>query len=126
LESCTEDSETNKLTPEDALREFIIAYASFLKKENVLPLILLRERHQLRRKYKKMLRKIEQSIFLRVKKEVMKVDSIKKNYDHNVISFLIISMSHWMGYWINEKRELSLQEAINQNINIIFYGMLKK
>lgn len=125
LENCIKRSEKEDLNAEEALKRYIATYAYFLNKSREIPLLILRERHQLTGKYKKGIYKIEHEIFNRMKNELKKVPSIDKKYDLNVISFLIISMSHWIGYWLKQKESLNLDSVIQQNIDIIFHGILK-
>jgi hypothetical protein len=40
------------------------------------------------------------------------------------MSFQIISMTHWMGYWFDSKGSLSESDAIDQMVDIIFNGIL--
>ena len=69
---------------------------------------------------------MEREVFDTLKSEIKRLPGVSKKHDPNVISFLIISMSHWMGYWLKEKGKLSLESAIEQSVDIIFHGILKK
>ncbi len=85
--------------------------------------LVLRERHQLTGENKKKLLQKEREIFRLIKNEVERLPHVNGKYNRSLISFLIIAMCHWMGYWFQEKRELSHEEAINQNLDIIFGGI---
>ena len=126
LQNCIKNSEENKTKPEIAFKQFIVTYASFINNEKETRLIILRDRHQLTGKYKKGLYKMEREVFDTLKSEIKRLPRVSKKHDPNVISFLIISMSHWMGYWLKEKGKLSLESAIEQSVDIIFHGILKK
>ncbi len=122
LESSICDSKAQGLSPEESFRRLIVTYATFINKEKDVRLLVLRERHQLTGKYKRGLREIERKLFRTLKRELEKIPNIDKKANHNVITFLIIAMSHWMGYWLGPDGELSMESAIDQNINIIFHG----
>ena len=89
-------------------------------------MLVLRERHQLTGKNKRDLFKREQAIFHLLKEQLNKIPNIDKKIDLNVISFLFISMSHWLGYWFKERQERSLEEIIDQNIQVVFTGFKKR
>ena len=125
LESCRMKSRGNGRDPELSLREMIHTYARFLIKARVNSQLVLRERHQLTGENKKKLLEKERELFRLVKQEVSKIPNVNKKFDLSVISFLIISMCHWMGYWLKQTGKLKQEEAINQSIEIIFGGMLK-
>jgi len=126
LRNCVKECEAKGLEPEDALKKYLTKYANNLNKSGEAPLLILRERHQLTGKYKKELHKLEQDIFHGIKNELKKFPYIDKKYDLNVISFLIISMSHWIGYWLKPKGKLDLGSGIKENIDIIFHGIVKR
>ena len=65
-------------------------------------------------------------MFRLIKNELQKIHNLEKKIDLNVIAFLFISMSHWVGYWFKEGKKLSLEAIINQNIWVIFHGILKR
>jgi|GEM_PF-1459565 len=126
LQNCIDRCEEENLPRLETFRNLAIAYASVLNKDTVVPLLILRERHQLTGEYKSRLYQIEQKIFRYLRKEAEKVTDIKEGYNLNAISFLIISYSHWMKYWLKENRELTTEDAIEQAMDIIFFGMLEK
>jgi hypothetical protein len=71
--------------------------ANYSSSNEEVRLLVLRERHQLAGENKRHLFKREQAIFHLLKNELVEIPHVdKKNYP-NVISFLIISMSHWLG-----------------------------
>jgi AcrR family transcriptional regulator len=125
LESCRTKCRGNGRDPESSLRELIHTYARFLIRAKMNSQLVLRERHQLTGENKRNLLKKERELFRLVKQEVSRVTHVNKKFDLSVISFLIISMCHWMGYWLKERGGLKQEEAINQNIEIIFGGMRK-
>ncbi len=123
--SITESSE-KKLLPKESLKNLIQVYARYLNHDKDLRLIVLRERHQLSSEYKKELFKREQEIFRLLRDELQKILDLEKDLDPNVITFLFISMSHWLGYWFREGGKLDMNEIIDQSIWAIFHGMLKR
>jgi hypothetical protein len=108
------------------LKNLIQVYARYLNHDKDLRLIVLRERHQLSSEYKKELFKREQEIFRLLRDELQKILDLEKDLDPNVITFLFISMSHWLGYWFREGGKLDMNEIIDQSIWAIFHGMLKR
>ena len=118
-------SQEKGLNDKLAFQEFIRTYAAHLNRNKELRLLVLRERHQLTGKNKGDLFKREQAIFHLLKNELKKIPGMEKGSDHNVISFLIISMSHWVGYWFKEGKKLSLEEIIDRNIRVIFNGIFR-
>jgi len=126
LKDCILESEKKKLDPEDTLRKLIYAYANFINNEKELRLIVLQDRHQLTGENKRNLRRIEREILQTLRDQIKKLPGVKKKYNPNVISFLIISMSHWMGSWLKENGNLDQEEAIKQSTDIILYGAIQK
>ncbi len=125
LKERIKESQAKGLDAKQAFQELIRTYANHLNQNKEVRLLVLRERHQLTGKNKRDLYKREQAIFHLLKNELKKIPHIDKKKNPNVISFLIISMSHWLGYWFREQGGLDLEEIIDQNIRIIFNGIFK-
>ena len=125
LKESIRSSSEKGLSPKESFQKLIETYAGLVNKDRDRRLIVLRERHQLTGKYKKELLKREQMMFHIIKDELKKIDHLKNSIDTNVITFLFISMSHWLGYWYKEGKRLDLQAIIDQNIRLIFHGMFK-
>lgn len=100
-------------------------YAQQVNNEKEKRSLVLRERHQLTGRNKRELYRREQSIFRLMKIELQKINNLDKSIDPNAITFLFISMSHWLGYWFKEGKKSSLEAIIDQNIRVIFNGILK-
>ncbi len=126
LRACIAENEREGVTPEQGLRRVIRTYATYVNKSKEIRLLVLRERHQLTGENKERLYRMEQRVFRLLRDELSKVASINQAYDRNVVAFLIISMSHWMGYWFRETGRLSLGAAIDEGIDILFRGMLAR
>ena len=126
LAGSIQKSQANGLAPRIAFQELVRTYADYLNRNKEVRLLVLRERHQLTGKNQRDLFKREQAIFHLLKNELKKIPDIHKGSDPNVISFLIISMSHWLGYWFKEGKNLSLEEIIDRNIQVIFNGIFSK
>ncbi len=126
LKSSIEESRKNGLGPSDSFKNLMTTYARHVNSDKERRRIVLRERHQLTGRYKEDLLKREQEIFHLIKNELQDVKNLEKSIDPNVVAFLLISMSHWIGYWFKNREKLSLDEIIDQNIRVIFNGMLKK
>ena len=126
LKNDIKDSNEKSLSPQDSLKKLIGAYARLVNSDKVNRLIVLRERHQLTGNHKKELVKKERAIFHVMKDELNKIDNLGKNTNHNIITFLFISMSHWLGYWYKEEKGMGLEAIIDHNIQIIFHGILEK
>jgi len=125
LKERIKESQAKALDAKQAFQELIRTYAKHLNQNKEVRLLVLRERHQLTGKNKRDLYKREQAIFHLLKNELGKIRHINRKNHPNVISFLIIGMSHWMGYWFKESDGLDLEEIIDQNIRIIFDGIFK-
>lgn len=125
LKERIKESQAKGLDAQQAFQELIRTYANHLNQNKEVRLLVLRERHQLTGKNKRDLYKREQAIFHLLKNELKKIPHIDKKKNPIVISFLIISMSHWLGYWFRENGGLGLEEIIDQNIRIIFNGIFK-
>jgi len=126
LKRSIKESKEQALTPQDTFKRLIMAYAQHTNIDKDKRLIVLRERHQLSGKYKKELFKREQAIFRLLRHELQEIPGLEKEINVNVISFLFISMSHWLGYWYKEGKGLDLNDIIDQNIWIIMHGILKQ
>jgi len=125
LKERIKESQAKGLDAKQAFQELIRTYANHVNQNKELRLLVLRERHQLTGKNKRELYKREQAIFHLLKNELGKIPYIDKRNHPNVISFLIIAMSHWMGYWFKESDGLDMEEIADQNIRIIFNGIFK-
>lgn len=120
-----EENRKKKLSSKESFKRLIHLYASYLNHNKDIRLIILRERHQLSRELKKELLEKENEIFLLLRSELQKIPNLEKSLDLSVITFLIISMCHWLGYWFKEGKELDIDKIIDQNIWIIYNGILK-
>lgn len=109
----------------EALKRIIRGYAELSSSKLNINLLAMRERDQLTGKNRENYRKINQGIFTRLKKDVAGIKNLKKSLDLNTIVFMIISMSAWFGYWLKEDGKLTLEEAIEQSIDIICHGVLE-
>jgi len=124
LRACIADNERMAVCPEEGLRRVIRTYATYVNRSKEIRSLVLRERHQLTGENREKLYRMEQRVFRLLRDELEKVPSINQEYDRNVVTFLIISMSHWMGYWLRETGRLSLEAAIEESIDVLFRGML--
>jgi AcrR family transcriptional regulator len=126
LKRSIKESKEKVLTPPDTFKRLIMAYAQHINIDKDKRQIVLRERHQLSGKYKKELFRREQAIFRLLRHELQEIPDLEQKINVNVISFLFISMSHWLGYWYKEGKGLDINNIIDQNIQIIMHGILKK
>ena len=126
LKRSIKESKEKVLTPQDTFKRLIMAYAQHTNIDKDKRLIVLRERHQISGKYKKELFRREQAIFRLLRHELQEIPDLEQKINVNVISFLFISMSHWLGYWYKEGKGLDINNIIDQNIQIIMHGILKK
>jgi AcrR family transcriptional regulator len=114
------------LDPQESFKKLIKTYAQHVNSDKDKRLVVLRERHQLTGKYKKELFKREQAMFRLIKEELQRIQGVNRKINRNVIAFLFISMSHWLGYWYKEGKNLDLDSIIDQTIWVIFNGILTK
>jgi TetR/AcrR family transcriptional regulator, cholesterol catabolism regulator len=126
LQERVKESEDQGLSPEDSFKKLIETYAKHVNSDKDRRSVVLRERHQLSGKNKKELFRREEAMFRLMRDELQKIPNLEEKINQNVITFLLISMSHWLGYWFNEGKELSLEDIIDQNIGVVFHGMLKR
>jgi AcrR family transcriptional regulator len=126
LKRSIKESKEKGLIPQESFKKLIETYVQHVNSDKDRRLIVLRERHQLSKKYKDELIKREQAMFRLIRNELHKIPGLEKKINLNVITFLFISMSHWLGYWFKEGKELNLKEIIDQNIYVLFHGMLKR
>jgi AcrR family transcriptional regulator len=125
LKGCIKETKEQGLSPEDSFKKLMEIYARHVNNERYKRSLVLRERHQLTGRNKKALYRKEQAIFRLIKTELQKIQNLDHSIDPNVITFLFISMSHWLGYWIKDGKKLNLDSIIDQNIKVISHGMLK-
>ena len=126
LKRCVVENEEKGLSPQESFTKLIEIYAQHINSDQDKRSIVLRERHQLTGKRRNELYRRERAIFRLMRSELLKIDRLDKSIDPNVSSFLIIGMSHWVGYWFKEKGALGLDDVIRQNIRAIFRGILAK
>ncbi len=124
LTASIEESRKKGLPPQEAFKKLIGTYARLLSRDRDRRLIVLRERHQLSEKNKAELLKRERAIFRIMKDQLSEICSLKKGLDRSAITFMCIGMSHWLGYWYKEGKSLDLEDIIDQNVRIIFGGIL--
>jgi AcrR family transcriptional regulator len=124
LTQCLRTAEEKKLNPKESFEVLCKAYARYLLRNRKLSLLVLRDRHQLPEKDKKKLIEKERAIFQLLRSKVREIPNINSEIDINLMSFQIISMTHWMGYWFDSKGSLSESDAIDQMVDIIFNGIL--
>lgn len=129
LEKLQETIKKNKkagLSQRESFRRLVQAYAAYVNSDRHRRLIVLRERHQLSSQYSDQLLKREKAMFVLVRSQLSYLTDIDKTANKNVITFLLIAMSHWLGYWVKDNKRLSLEEIIDENIKIIFNGIMKR
>ncbi|MBP8608616.1 MAG: TetR family transcriptional regulator [Syntrophaceae bacterium] len=112
------------LSKQQIFNALIETYATCMMRNRKISLIVLRERHQLPTPHKNELLNRERLFFHIVRDQLRQVPCLNKKLNVNIISFQIISMIHWMGYWFDSKGPLSEREALRQMIKIIFKGVL--
>lgn len=119
-------SEQNlKLSPQDALKRMLRFHAQVTLKNRKIPLLSLKDRHQLTGNHRETYIKKEKEIFQTIKEAILTIPNIKGKYDINGIIFMIISMNVWIGYWLKDSGKKSLEDIIEQNIDILCHGLLE-
>ncbi|MBI9077368.1 MAG: TetR/AcrR family transcriptional regulator [Desulfatibacillum sp.] len=126
LKASIQESAKAQLSPRESFKNLIQVYAQQVNSDKDLRLIVLRERHQLSTKYMTELLKREQEMYHLLRDELQKIPDLEENMNRNVITFLFIGMSHWLGYWFREGGKEDMVGIIDQNIHAIFHGMLKR
>jgi AcrR family transcriptional regulator len=126
LMQCLRTAEEKKMNPRKSLEALIKTYAKSLLRNRKSSLIVLRDRHQLTAKERNKLVEKERAIFHILRSKLHEIRDINTRIDINLISFQIISMSHWMGYWFDAAGSLSENNATDQMVDIIFHGILDK
>jgi len=123
LQSRRHEFEDPSLTPEVNLRKLLRVYAQVTLNNLKLSLLSLRERHQLTGKNRKDYLQKEKEIFETLRNLIRQNSTINKKHNINGIVFMIISMHVWVGYWINDKGKQTLDQIIEQNIEMICNGI---
>ena len=126
LNKCIDECERNGLPQEEAIKNQVRVYARFLLGNRKTSMLVLRERHQLTGKNKAKLLKMEREIFEIFRSQLEKIPDLNNIYDPSAASFLLIAMNHWMGYWFKESGRCSRETLVNQNIDLVFNGLMKK
>jgi AcrR family transcriptional regulator len=126
LKECLRTAEEKRMNPRKSSEALIKTYAKCLLRNRKNSLIVLRDRHQLTAKERNKLVEKERAIFHILRSKLQEIRDINNRIDINLISFQIISMTHWMGYWFDSKGSLSESDAIDQMVDIIFHGILDK
>jgi len=126
LRQVLRQSKALRLGPRKSFEGLIRAYAAHLLKSRKISLLVLRERHQLAGEYRNILREQEKSVFRLIRDQLANIPNTNKHLNLNLVSFQIMSMIHWMGYWFDARGLLSQAAAIDQTIMVIFNGMLEK
>jgi AcrR family transcriptional regulator len=124
LTQCLRMAEEKKLNPRESFEALGKKYVSYLLKNRKISLVVLRDRHQLTGKEKKKLIEKERAIFEIFRSKLRQIPNLNKRMNINLMSFQVLSASHWMGYWFDSMGPLSESEAVNQMMNIIFNGIL--
>ena len=126
LKDCLKANQRRKVDAKESFTDLVKTYVTYLLKNRKVSLLVLRERHQLSGRNRKALLQQERSIFLLLKNELKKVPNLNRKINLNLISFQIISVIHWMGYWFKDKGGLNEAEAVGQIIHILFNGILDR
>jgi TetR/AcrR family transcriptional regulator, cholesterol catabolism regulator len=126
LKECLRTAEDKKMNPRKSSEALIKTYAKCILKNKKNSLIVLRDRHQLTAKERNKLVEKERAIFHILRSKFQGIRDVNSRIDINLISFQIIAMTHWMGYWFDSKGSLSEGDAIDQMVDIIFHGILDK
>ncbi len=117
--------ENTDMEPTTALKKMIRAYAKLSATKQNINLLGMRERDQLTGINRENYRRINKRILSDIKNDISKIGNLKKTIDLNTIVFMIISMSAWFGYWLKEDGKLTLEDAIEQSIDIICHGVME-
>lgn len=115
--------EDPSLSPIEALKTLLRVYARITLNNLKIPLLGLRERHQLTGKNRKAHEKKEKEIFNILRDALAGIPCLNKSHNINGIVFMVISMHVWVGYWNNDRAKLSLDQIIEQNIQMICHGI---
>ena len=126
LMQCLRMAEEKKLNPRESFEALGKKYVSYLLKNRKISLVVLRDRHQLTGKEKKKLIEKERAIFEIFRSKLREIPNLNKRININLMSFQVLSASHWMGYWFDSMGLLSESEAVDQMMNIIFNGILDR
>lgn len=124
LQECLRTAEERKMNRRESLEALIKTYARGLLRNKKCSLIVLRDRHQLTTKERNRLIEKERTIFHILRSKLQDIGEINKKIDINLMSFQIISMAHWTGYWFDSAGPLSESEAMDQMVDIILKGIL--
>lgn len=111
--------------PETILKNGLRLYARLSLKNRKLRLLSLRERHQFTESNREAYFEKEREVFDTLKSLLLNIPVLKKQYDLNAITFMIIGMNVWVGYWLKEGGESTLEDIIEQNIDVICHGILQ-
>lgn len=118
-------NDSQELDPETAFKKLVSTYAHYLLDRKKSNLLVLRERHQLSAKNRKILVVKEKEIYNLLKSQLIKIPNLTPNINIQIMVFQIISMLHWTTYWFNENGELSRDEVIEKSIDLVFKGLIK-
>ena len=124
LTQCLRMAEEKKSDPQETFEALGKEYARYLLKNRKISLVVLRDRHQLTGKEKKKLIEKERAIFEIFRSKLRQIPNLNKRININLMTFQVLSASHWMGYWFDSMGPLSESEAVNQMMKIIFNGIL--
>lgn len=125
LEDCLAMTVREQLTPLLSFEKLIRLYTEEILDKHKIALLILRERHQLVGTNKKILTEKERAIFRLLRDNLKQVPNRKKKINVNLMSFQIMSMIHWMGYWYDPKGTLSKRGVVDQMMSVIFTGILE-
>jgi AcrR family transcriptional regulator len=126
LNECIRACDRIGLSPQEACKELVRTYARFLLENKKTSMLVLRERHQLTGDNRSELLKREREIFQLLRSQLNRVPDLDEGYDKTAATFHLIAMNHWMGYWFKESGKCSIEELIEQNIKMVFNGLMKK
>jgi TetR/AcrR family transcriptional regulator, cholesterol catabolism regulator len=125
LKRTIKKNEEKALSSIDSFKILMRVYAYQINKDNDKRQIVLRERHQLSGEKKIELINRERAIFRLLRNELRKIKDLDEEINLNLVTFMIISISHWIGYWFKEGKEMNINEIIDQNLFIILRGIRK-
>lgn len=107
------------------LKKLIRSYSDLTASRQSINLLAMRERHQLTGVHRENYHRLNKKIFNYIKRDIRKIDGLKKDLDVNTILFMFIAMSNWFAYWFKEDGKMTLDEAIKQTADIICHGVME-
>lgn len=119
---------SGKGTPVEKLREAIYQHIISIKTERKGAKIIIEDKRFLSGELNKLVKEKEKIIYNFYKNHLEELQKNRKidECDLTAATFGILGMINWLYHWYRPEKRLSIEQVAEENINILFFGLLRE